>query len=44
MLQLRVEFYSNIPEKNTLEDEAELDDLNRLDELEDELDETTETI
>lgn len=34
----------NIPEKNTLEDEAELDDLNRLDELEDELDETTETI
>ena len=30
--------------KNTLEDEAELDDLNRLDELEDELDVTTETI
>ena len=34
----------NIPEKNTLEDEAELDDLNRLDDLEDELDETIEAI
>lgn len=42
-LQFIGQYSYNIPEKNTLEDEAELADINGLDELEDEITEVIET-
>ena len=42
-LQFIGQYSYNIPEKNTLEDEAELADINRLDELDDEITEVIET-